>query len=172
MDAVLMVEGWHCVNFELNICFQISFLPLSTNRPDRPGDMYEAGQVILVFEEEGYQVDNSRLEQLKTWGLPSELPSMGSISRLKLSFQFLMIILTESPGTQRCRRCEHRRGRVPACLRGSRDSTHHQLGIIDEEEEREGKERGNLLVIPRTSWQPYLMLLPFLSPPESPWCVP
>ena len=76
-----------------------------------------------------------------------------------------MIFLTKSAGTQRCRRCEHRRGRVPACLRGSRDSTHHQLGIIDEEEEREGKERGNLLVIPRTSWQPYLMLLPFLSPP-------
>ena len=77
-----------------------------------------------------------------------------------------MIFLTESPGTQRCRRCEHRRGGVPACLRGSRDSTDHQLGIIDEDEEREGKERGNLLmVIPRTSWQPYLMLLPFLSPP-------
>ena len=46
--------------------------------------MYEAGQVIQILEEEGYQVDNSRLEQLKTWGLPSELPSMGSISRLKL----------------------------------------------------------------------------------------
>ena len=62
----------------------LSNLILSTNRPDRPGDMYEAGQVIQILEEEGYQVDNSRLEQLKTWGLPSELPSMGSISRLKL----------------------------------------------------------------------------------------